>query len=239
MLIQKNIKTSFLLNAGRDRSSVNGWSAAYQLLDKAGNVIFPVGGGYTTQDLQEIGNGLYGVAITFNLTGCGYIRWRITNGDVDRYKVEPYTVLSSYGNKTVEQTYIADYGPSRAGKSVDYRILNDDLTVERTWNTTGLIEIGLGVYGAAVTINTVMTGYIQWRNNTDDLYVSDPVLIFDSLNVPIIQTGSLAVSLDQYGFDIAVNSPSIGLAVEQAAIELEINQPALTLSANQDVEIKV
>jgi hypothetical protein len=239
MLIQKNVKTSFLLNAGRDRTTANGWAASYQLLDKSGNVIFPVGGGYTTQDLQEIGNGLYGVAITFSTTYCGFIRWRITNSIETLYTVEPYTILSSFGNKTVEQTYIANYGKSRTGKSVDFRILKDDLTEERTWNNTGLIELGSGVYGVAVQINTVMTGYIQWRNNTDGLYVSDPVLIFDSLNAPIIQTGSLAVSLDRPGIDVSVNTPEISTTVNQVNVDFTVDETDINTSLNTNIGVSI
>lgn len=205
MLIQKNVKTSFLLNAGRNRSSVNGWTASYQLLDKTGAVIFPVGGGYTVQDLQEIGNGLYGVAIIFSLTYCGFMRWKISDGVTDLYSAEPYTILSSYGNKNVEQTILANFGASRTGKNIEFRVLNDDLTEEETWSSIGVFELGHGMYGAVTSINKSFTGYIEWKNITDGLYVSDPVLFFESLNAPIIQAGKTTVSVANPDFSISVS----------------------------------
>jgi len=239
MLIQKNVKTSFLLNAGRRRSTVDGWSAAYQLLNKSGDVIFPSGGGYSTQSLQEIGNGLYGVAITFGTTYCGYIRWKISKGTEDVYTVEPYTVLSSYGNKGVEQTFIANFGVSRTGKDLDYRILKDDLTEERTWSKAGLIEIGNGIYGAALTINTAMTGYIEWRNNTDGLNVSDPILIFDTLNAPIIQMSDIAVSVETPSVSIALDTMAVDVAIDNHDIDIAVSDPELDIEIGSDPEVNV
>lgn len=230
MLIQKNVKTSFLLNAGRARSSVNGWTASYQLLDKTGAVLLPAGGGYTAEDLQEIGNGLYGVAITFTVTYCGFIRWKISNGVTDLYSAEPYTILSSYGTKNVEQTILANYGASRTGKSVEFRVLADDLTEEQAWSSTGVFELGQGMYGAVTSINKSFTGYIEWRNITDGLYVSDPILFFDSLNAPIIQTGKTTVSVD---------NPDISISVRPLRAEATVlGAPDISIMKSGSVEVK-
>ncbi len=238
MLIQKNVKTSFLCNAGRRRSSANGWSASYQLLDKTGNVIFPAGGGYSTQDLQEIGNGLWGVAIILTSTYCGFIRWKISDGITDIYSAEPFTILSSYGNKNVEQTFLANFSKSRVGKSVDYRILREDLSEERTWNDTGLFELGSGMYGVSATINESMTGFIEWRNNTDTLYVSDPILVFDSLNPPVIQTGKTTVSVESLGLGVSISPLSV-ISVMDDSINITIlDNPKLNIAMNKQLSIE-
>jgi len=239
MLIQKNVRTSFLCNAGRRRSSANGWSASYQLLDKTGNVLFPVGGGYSTQDLQEIGNGLYGVALTFNTTYCGFIRWKISDGIEDLYTVEPYTILSSYGTKGVEQTFISNFGKSRTGKNVQFRVLKEDLSEERTWNNTGLIELGFGIYGVAVQINSVFTGYMEWRDNTDGLYVSDPILIFDSLNPPIIEISKTTVVMDETEVGVSVSQLSVDVLSDDSIVVPVISNLDLAVSINQSMEAEL
>lgn len=237
MLIQKNVKTTFRLNAGRGRSTVNGWSASYQILDKAGAVIFPVGGGWSIQDLREIGNGLFGVAITPTYEYAGYLHWGITDGVDTLYSAEPFTVVKLYGNLGIEQTFLANYGKSRTGKSLDFRILKDDLSELLTWSNVGVIELGSGMYGVVMTIGLSMTGYIEWRNNTDGLYVSDPIHIFPTQ--PVFEHAAPAISLVDPDINVSVNRIDITTATSNQVNTQVIDEAEITVSLSGGINIGV
>jgi hypothetical protein len=77
----------------------------------------------------------------------------------------------------VQQTFIANFGLSRTGKTVTVSVLDTSGNVVGAGYSAGsVVELSDGQYGCAFTFTTAMTGYIKFSNTTDNLEVYVPFL---------------------------------------------------------------
>jgi hypothetical protein len=77
----------------------------------------------------------------------------------------------------VQQTFSANFGLSRTGKTVTVSVLDTSGNVVGTGYTAGsVVELSDGQYGCAITFTTAMTGYIKFSNTDDNLEVYIPFL---------------------------------------------------------------
>jgi hypothetical protein len=102
-------------------------------------------------------------------------------------------------------TFIAGFGSSKTGKTVQYQILNHDLTVLSAFTATGIQEIGNGQYGVRISFANTFQGYIQWKNVTDNVLVADPITVVENFLTQInkiykVETGRWKILNNQMVF---------------------------------------
>lgn len=88
--------------------------------------------------------------------------------------------------KDTSYTFLASFGTTATGKTVQYRILSDSLTVLENYTSSGIVELGNGEYGLTRTFSTLFTGYIQFKNVTDDVVIADPITITEDFISKIV-----------------------------------------------------
>jgi hypothetical protein len=91
-------------------------------------------------------------------------------------------------------TFVASFGSTRTGKTVQYQIVDETLAVVSAYTATGIVELGFGEYGLSKSFSSPMRGYIQFKDVTDNLVISDPITVVDDYltsisNIFKIETG--------------------------------------------------
>ena len=61
-------------------------------------------------------------------------------------------------------TFLCNLGRTKTSWDVSYRVLNSALSEISTWTTSGVVEIGNGYYGVAISLSSAATGYVQWKS---------------------------------------------------------------------------
>ena len=159
----KNKAHTFICAYGRTHT---GKTVRFRLLDKSGSEVQA----WTTSGVTEIGYGRYGVTLTLTDNTITFIQWH--NQTEDTYIVDAITMT----NINQEQSFISSFGRSRTGKTIKFRLLDSDGNALAAWSTSGVIEIGNGYYGVVTKVLSSSTAkYIQYCNETDSLYLADPV----------------------------------------------------------------
>ena len=79
-------------------------------------------------------------------------------------------------------TFSVNFGRTRTGRDVSYRILYSDLSVKTDWTSTGVVEIGNGMYGIAISIDEEMNGFMQWKgeeSGSNTLYAGSSLTVVE------------------------------------------------------------
>ena len=77
----------------------------------------------------------------------------------------------------VQQTFTANFGLSRVGKTVTISVVDTAGNVVGSGYTAGsVVELSDGQYGCALTFTAAMTGYIKFSNTDDSFEVYVPFL---------------------------------------------------------------
>jgi hypothetical protein len=102
-------------------------------------------------------------------------------------------------------TFKVGFGKSKVGKDVQYQILNYDLTIEQDYTASGVMELGDGEYGVRLSFDEEFSGYIRWKDVTDNIVASDPITIIEDYVAKIstlykIDTGRWKIQNNQMIF---------------------------------------
>jgi len=71
------------------------------------------------------------------------------------------------------------FGSRRAGKTVQYQLLDHDLTILQAFTAVGVVEIGYGEYGVRLNFANLFSGYIRWKEVDDDIYATDAIYVVE------------------------------------------------------------
>lgn len=105
--------------------------------------------------------------------------------------------------KNVQQTFIAQFGVSRVGKTVSVSVLDTSGNVVGSGYTAGsVVELSDGVYGVAITFTSTFVGYLKWSNTTDGYELYEPILVIadfrsDITSIRKIETNRWKISSNQ------------------------------------------
>lgn len=102
-------------------------------------------------------------------------------------------------------TFVASFGSTRTGKTVQYRILDYDLTVLSAYTATNVVELGNGEYGLSKSFSSTFRGFIQFKDVEDNLVISDPITVVEDFLTQIsdifkIETGRWKIVNNQMIF---------------------------------------
>lgn len=106
--------------------------------------------------------------------------------------------------KGVEHVYQMAWGG--AGKSVKWRVLDKSGIELMPMSAEGMVEFSGGAYGVPITISTTQVAYIEFCNETDNLYMQQPVTVIDIEQIiGTSQYGEL-MSIPVAGADMSLSS---------------------------------
>jgi len=102
-------------------------------------------------------------------------------------------------------TFVASFGSTRTGKTVQYRILDSALSVLENYTATGIVELGDGEYGLTRSFSSTFNGYIQFKNVTDDIVIADAVTVVENFldrikKIFTVETGKWKIVSNQMIF---------------------------------------
>lgn len=101
-------------------------------------------------------------------------------------------MIQGYINDSIP--IIAKFPSNKVGLStVGYTILNINGTINTVRNTTGIVELGNGIYSATLTKTTILKGIIKW--DTGDVtpsYDYDSILITDKFDAVMTRLNQIA-----------------------------------------------
>ena len=76
-------------------------------------------------------------------------------------------------------TVTANFGARRTGKTVEYQLLNYDLTIKQDYTDEGVFELGGGIYGVRLSFSELFCGYIRFKEVEDVLILVGPISVVD------------------------------------------------------------
>jgi hypothetical protein len=105
-------------------------------------------------------------------------------------------------------TLLCNLGRTRFGWDVSYRVLNSALVEISTWTTSGVVELGNGYYGVAISLSSSSVGYIEWKceksGETDIYLVEEFICVEDYIakisNILKIETGRWRITANTLVF---------------------------------------
>lgn len=102
-------------------------------------------------------------------------------------------------------TLVANFGSRRNGKTVQYQVLNYDLTVKQDYTASGVIELGGGIYGVRLSFSEIFSGYVRFKEVEDDLILLEPISVVDDFISKIatifsVETGKWEIVANQMLF---------------------------------------
>ena len=107
--------------------------------------------------------------------------------------------------KGKDYTFLVNFGVSKTSKTVQYQIINDDLSEREAYTATGVVELGNGEYGVKRSFNAEFTGYIRWKETESQRVISDPITIIEDYITKIgtifsVETGRWKIENNQMKF---------------------------------------
>lgn len=81
--------------------------------------------------------------------------------------------------KSLQNTFTASFGMSRAGKTVTVTVLDSSGNVKGSgWSAGAVVDLSDGTYGCAITFSETFTGYVKFSNTTDsyEVYIAITVI---------------------------------------------------------------
>lgn len=102
-------------------------------------------------------------------------------------------------------TFVASFGSTRTGKTVQYRILDYDVTVLSAYTATSVVELGNGEDGLSKSFSSTFRGLMQFKDVEDNLVISDPITVVEDFLTQIshifkIETGRWKIVNNQMIF---------------------------------------
>lgn len=212
MIIAKDSIHTFVVAFGRRWESK---TVRYRLLDESFTEITT----WSTTGIQDLTKGRYGITLTLDNTSIAFLQFYLV--ERNQYRTYPVTVQNPAG----KQSFVANF--ARTGKTVQYRILDENKVEIVGW--TGISELppAAGYYGVVRAITSNMK-YIQFYDVEDSLYLSDSINI--NLSVINIEEIETTVELE----DIAVT-----VELEDIATTIELDDISTTVELDSDIAVEV
>lgn len=225
MIIAKNSIHTFVVGFGRRWGSK---TVRYRLLDASFNEITT----WSTTGIQDLTKGRYGIILTLDNALVTFLQFYLV--ERTQYRTFPVSIQNSAGN----QSFVANF--TRTGKTVQYRILDEDKVELIGWTAMSEIPPATGYYGVVRPITSDMK-FIQFYDVEDVLYLSDSI----NINLTSVNTEEIEITVD-LDSEIAttVELQEIATTVDLGDISTTVDLDSeiaveVALAGNIDVEVEV
>jgi len=127
-------------------------------------------------------------------------------------------------------TFHVPFGAARAGKTVQYQILDYDLSVKQAYTDTGIVELGGGEYGVRLSFNETFAGYIRFKETESNYTYTQAITVIDDYAAQIatifsVETGRWKIINNQMFFYDAQDQVILTFDLKDAAGQPTMSNP--------------